>query len=403
MNVCLSTHDIKLRELCSDIFGQFTTQTWTITVCESLKSPPRADLYIWDFESDVSLPDTNEWHYGTKLFLVHRMDLPVFRKRCSGTELGVLLKPVTRSTLAAFIEHFAESRPNTEALRSDRDYLLQSLIDANLKLQEYDQDRSNFIARVVHDFRAPLTAISGYCGLLLADALEPLQAEQKEILTRMKRSADRLFGLADAMLEFSSGGRADRPLRLEAGEMQAVVDQALYELRPSFAEREIAIDVSFSPAPEPLYFDGEQMEQVLVNLLENACKFTPKKGRIEISGYPYFWERRSRVITLGYGRDRRRLESAAPNSFRLDIHDTGPGIPKERRRHVFEEYTSYSGGTDRSGAGLGLAICKLILQRHKGRIWVEPSTTGSVFSLVLPFRRSEAAQTQTTYGAVAAR
>src|SRR4051812_13742369 len=90
VNICVSTQDAKLRDLCRDIFGQFTTQTWNIMICEGDHSLPEADLYIWDFESETALPDTPEWRSGTKLFLVHRMDLPAFRKQCSSPELSVL-------------------------------------------------------------------------------------------------------------------------------------------------------------------------------------------------------------------------------------------------------------------------------------------------------------------------
>jgi signal transduction histidine kinase len=73
----------------------------------------------------------------------------------------------------------------------------------------------------------------------------------------------------------------------------------------------------------------------------------------------------------------------------VDIRDSGPGIPAEHLDRIFEEYTSYSGGQDRSGGGLGLAICRLILSRHGGRIWAESSSEGAVFSFVLPFGLSD--------------
>ena len=87
--------------------------------------------------------------------------------------------------------------------------------------------------------------------------------------------------------------------------------------------------------------------------------------------------------------DRRTTDLHTPNSFRVDIRDSGPGISTEHLDSIFEEYTSYSGGHDRSGGGLGLAICKLILSRHQGRIWAESSSDGAVFSFVLPFRLTD--------------
>jgi signal transduction histidine kinase len=113
------------------------------------------------------------------------------------------LKPVTRACLSAFLgfaaSTFHDRISAAHSLRADRDEMLQCL------LQEYDQDRTNFLARAVHDFRAPLTATSGYCGLLLSEALGPLTDDQKEVLRRMQHSTKRLSRMASAMFELSVG------------------------------------------------------------------------------------------------------------------------------------------------------------------------------------------------------
>jgi signal transduction histidine kinase len=75
---------------------------------------------------------------------------------------------------------------------------------------------------------------------------------------------------------------------------------------------------------------------------------------------------------------------AAVNTFRIDVRDSGPSVPTSYLEEIFEEYATYSGGRDRTGGGLGLAICKSIIGRHQGRIWAENSADGTVFSLVLP-------------------
>ena len=112
-------------------------------------------------------------------------------------------------------------------------------------------------------------------------------------------------------------------------------------------------------------FEPARIEETLINLLDNACKFTPRSGSIEIKGYPFFWDRRiTPGAAFGASLDRRIQQVSAPNSFRIDIHDSGPGIPTAHTDKIFEEYTSYSGGQDRSGAGLGLAICRMILNEH---------------------------------------
>jgi signal transduction histidine kinase len=131
-----------------------------------------------------------------------------------------------------------------------------------------------------------------------------------------------------------------------------------------------------------------RLEQVLVNLLDNACKFTPRSGKILIRAYPYFWERRVAGRTgVGSGADRRLQDDHTPNSYRIDICDSGPGVHPAHLPRIFEEYTCYGGGIDRSGGGLGLAICRMIIQQHKGHIWAENTGSGTVFSLVLPVER----------------
>ena len=82
-----------------------------------------------------------------------------------------------------------------------------------------------------------------------------------------------------------------------------------------------------------------------------------------------------------------------PNTYRIDIRDSGNAIPAEHIDHIFEEYTSYAGGRDRSGGGLGLAICRMIIAQHDGRVWAENTELGPMFSIVLPVYRAEAIHT----------
>jgi signal transduction histidine kinase len=135
------------------------------------------------------------------------------------------------------------------------------------------------------------------------------------------------------------------------------------------------------------------MEQVLINILDNACKFTPKAGTIELRGYPYFWERRMSRSAVPLAAERRHRDLDEPNAYRIDIRDSGNRIPAEHIDHIFEEYTSYAGGRDRSGGGLGLAISRMIVDQHDGRIWAENTESGPMFSIVLPVFRPDSAHT----------
>ncbi len=393
MKLTLVSKDPDLFKLCRETLAAFPTEQWDLVAGSAFSE---SDFYIWDFQPAAELASIDWEHPAKYLFLVSRNHLPLFREWCPAANVHILLKPVTRATLGAFLGQVlaprAANQPGTsvDALRADRDAMLQCLIQANLRLQEYDQDRTNFLARAVHDFRAPLTAVSGYCGLLLGGQLGPVTEEQQEVLERMQHSAKRLSRMATAMFQLSVGGHVDTHLNLQKGDLRDCVDQALHEIMPFSEEKRLEISVEWQPSPESLYFERSQIEQVLINLLDNACKFTPKFGSIEIRGYPYFWERRlTRTPGLARAVDRRIHEMRAPNSFRIDIEDSGPGIPAEHLDRIFEEYTHYTGGQDRSGGGLGLAICKMIVSRHQGRIWAETSETGAVFTVLLPLYRHE--------------
>jgi signal transduction histidine kinase len=163
----------------------------------------------------------------------------------------------------------------------------------------------------------------------------------------------------------------------------------LHEIAPFADERRITVTPELEAGDDGLFFEPGQMEQVLVNILDNACKFTPKAGVIEIRGYPFFWERRSGQAGMPPGAERRHSANQEPNSYRIDITDSGAAIPKEHLESIFEEYASYSGGRDRSGGGLGLAICRLIVTQHEGRVWAENTELGPRFSIVLPLDRSQ--------------
>lgn len=396
MNIQLVSTDKQLYKLCRDTLAGFRGDEWTLNIGSAPGPEGTPDLAIWDCDSDVPLPNELDFEQERRnIFLVSRKKMNTVRERFPMAAVAILLKPVNKATLRAFLEHaVARHEKNcavdVDSLRADRDEILQCLLHANLKLQEYDQDRTNFLARAVHDFRAPLTAIDGYCGLILGQQLGPITAEQNEVLERMQHSIKRLSRMATAMFQLSVGRQIDKRPNLQKGDIESCINQALHEITPFSDAKHIHLGLQMMSSAQPLYFDREQIEQVLINLLDNACKFTPKYGSIEVRGYPFFWERRAKLKTAITNGERRTSRLQAPNSFRIDICDSGPGVPLDNLEKIFEEYTSYSGGQDRSGGGLGLAICKFILNLHQGQVWAESGEDGSRFSFVLPFMQHEA-------------
>ncbi len=396
MYVKLVSEDRDLYKLCRESLNDIPGHAWDISAVSGQEHDDASDLWLWDYQPAMVLPEFTSHSPSKHLFLVARKDLTSFRGRAS-VDAHILLKPVTRATLAAFLGLAVSAHDDrtsiAKSLRADRDEILQCLIQTNLKLQEYDQDRTTFLARAVHDFRAPLTAVSGYCGLLLGEPLGPLTESQREVLRRMQHSTKRLSRMAAAMFQLSVGRHVKRRVDLQRGDIRECLEQALHEIAPFADDKAIAITTDLGSCDELLYFEAGQIEQVLINVLDNACKFTPRAGTIELRGYPYFWERRTTKSSLPSASERRRHNAVEPNAYRIDIRDSGNAIPAEHIDHIFEEYTSYAGGRDRSGGGLGLAISRMIIAQHDGRVWAENTELGPMFSIVLPVHRPEAIHT----------
>jgi signal transduction histidine kinase len=320
MELILVSPDSELRQICRQVIAELG-ETCNLTVAKQNNVPPSGDLYIWDFQPGQAITDRIAGQPTWKhLVLVNRKDLGILRQqRNASADPIFLLKPVTRITLSAFLGQaltvVAGARSSAVAtMRATSDELLRCLIQTNLRLQEYDQERTNFLARAVHDCRAPLTAISGYTGLLIAEALGPLNEDQKDVLKRMQHSARRLSRMTSAMFQLSIGDQVKVVPHLERGNLQECIDQAMHEIGPSVEEKHISVSIDLTPSPVPFFFDKSQMEQVLLNLLENACKFTPKAGSIEVKGYGFFLERRYPRIQTD-APERRAQDSREPNSF----------------------------------------------------------------------------------------
>jgi signal transduction histidine kinase len=392
MNIVLVSEDPEVRELCRDLLRE--QDAGDLTMATPDQCPVDADLYIWDEHATVPPTVDTGRRSSRHLLLLHPDEMERDARASDGTfAVEILLKPLTRRGFAAFLRLAAKARQderNGGSHHPARNEYPQPPSDRHTPIQKYDEERTNFLARALHDFRAPLMSADGYSSLLLCEALGPQNEQQKEVLRRMQHSIKRLSRLASAMFELSVGNRLRRKPDLRAADIPECVEQALHEIAPLANGKRINISVDMAESENGrLYIEPSQIEQVLINILENACKFTPKAGEIAIRGYPYFWDRRCEYTGGLASVERRVRRSYIANAYRIDIRDSGPAIPEELLTTIFEEYTTYSGGLDRSGGGLGLAICKMILHAHAGRIWAENSAIGPNICFVLPVRSTE--------------
>lgn len=382
LSLCLVSADRALFELCRNTIEQLGVERCELQWASNGLGHEECQIYIWDTETIPKVPAAMvAADRATKLIIVRKALLPSIRAKLPHGRFEFLHCPITKLSLRVALESAMARWEVSESGRSDstapdpaRDKILQKLLETNLKLQQYDTERTSFLTRAVHDIRAPLMAIQGYCGLLLAGQFGQVSDEQAQILERMQRSLSRLDGLAAALMDLGMGGKATARLKLKHGSLEECVSQAVHEVRPFAMQKQIDLSVDIRPQGAPLLLDGGKIEQVLVNLLENGCKFTPKGGAIRIRGYSVYSEGTSGEIPFP--------------GYRLDITDTGPGIDEQRIQHVFDEYTTYGGPSDRAGAGLGLAICRMIVGAHGGRIWAQSQGSGTTFSILLPYTRT---------------
>ncbi len=234
--------------------------------------------------------------------------------------------------------------------------------------------KSDFLATISHEIRTPINAIIGYTDLLLLRIHGSLTMALGEHLGRVRASGKHLVNLIDEVLDLARIESGQMHVEERAGVAATAVETALSLLRPQAALKKIELEGS-CPAEEGTLYRGDpkRVEQILVNLLTNALKFTPEGGHISVH------------CSLEDGAD--STESAAGRAILLIVEDTGIGIPSEKQDQIFEPFVQGDSGYTRShgGAGLGLAISRKLARMMGGDLTVRSrSGAGSSFTLRLP-------------------
>jgi signal transduction histidine kinase len=384
MRVTLATAERHLFDLCVDVLVECYPQSYELSLVYPDSPLPQADVYIWDYDDGLDIE--NRLDSSRPPYHIVVLDAQYLGKFKAAIQSGtmVVLKPATKGALSAWLGQAIRDFDSADCSDARENYV-RMLTEANIRLQQSEHERIRFLASALHDFRIPLTTNRGYCGILLDEIPGPLNEAQHEALRCMQNSLLRMTAISSATFDAAIGKPRNQRLLngFAAGDIRECVKQALNEVRLFADEKRIQLEAELEPPQETLHFDRTGIERVLVNVLHNAYKFAPKQGHILVKGYSYFWERRSsRIQNLWIREDNRVVNSSRLNCYRIDIHNTGPKIAAG----VLQSGRLQGDPTVPLEHGLGLAICKVIIEQHSGKIWAENDADGPIVSCLLPFR-----------------
>jgi signal transduction histidine kinase len=263
------------------------------------------------------------------------------------------------------------------------------------KLQERLQRTTTALASAAHDLKTPLAIVSGYVDVLQGEKLGPLNARQREVLKEMASGCERLQSFIHDFLTYSVMETGELKLRYQSGDINACVSEVCNLWSKRFQDHGLALYFLPNDKLAPFVFDYAKVQRVISNLLDNASKFTPAGGTVWLHAEPHMWDRRApEAATVPTERRQRAL--TAPNSVKISVADTGPGIAPEFQMEVFDDFYRLPQSENKSeGMGLGLAIARRIVHALGGKIWVESELgAGSKFSFLLPLRPVTESSTQ---------
>jgi len=254
------------------------------------------------------------------------------------------------------------------------------------QLRDRFRKTTNALASAAHDLKTPLAILNGYIELLQSQKLGPLNDRQREVMADMFASGQRLQHFIQDFLTFSVLETGEMRVLPVEGDMNICLSEVCRLWSDRFNERGLALYFLANDKLTPFPFDAPKVQRVISNLLENACKYTPQGGTIWLHAEPHMWERRIAPQSSSQD-DRRRQAMNLPNSVKVSVSDTGPGIRPEFQLEIFDDFFRLPGSESSEGMGLGLAIARRLLQAMGGKIWVESEPgAGSKFSFLIPLK-----------------
>jgi PAS domain S-box-containing protein len=261
-----------------------------------------------------------------------------------------------------------------------------ALFEDIAKDRELARLREDYTGMLIHDLRAPLTAIMNGIMMMLRGLGGPVSEQQRELLGIAYQGSQTMLEMVNTLLDISKMEQGRMNLNLEPLSPYALVDEAIERLRASIQQRRINLVQNLAISLPPIEADRDKIVRVLQNLIDNAVKFSPERGMVTIGG---------RYLALAShvaGDVHPDLPFALPEMEAGEwliywVRDEGPGIPPQYHARIFEKFGQVQQQKSR-GTGLGLTFCKLAVEAHKGKIWLQSREgLGSTFAFALPVRQ----------------
>ena len=277
-------------------------------------------------------------------------------------KVGVLVvyRDSPRPPLVSEQQRLLEAFANQIAIAVERDELRRAAHDSAYAARE-ERLRSSLLSSISHDLRTPLAVIGGSASTLLQGNSQLSEGTPRQIVQTIQDEAQRMTHMVNNILDMTRLEAGLVRLDLQSYHLEEILGAVLERLKDQLGQRKVSIDI---PRDLPLlYVDGVLFEKVLINLLENAAKYTPSHAHIGV------------------------VASLQDRQIQIQIVDDGPGIPQGSEQRVFAKFYRVHAEGAAQGTGLGLAICSAIIEAHGGRIWVENRPEGgAIFSLMLPLK-----------------
>ncbi len=254
-------------------------------------------------------------------------------------------------------------RQDMVVLNNELNTMTRSLHQQNIRLDRLNRQKNQFFGMASHDLRHPLKVMTLYAGFLADEAADRLSEEHQEFLVHIQEAGQNLAQILNDFLDISLMETGQMSVNLTDLDAVSWLNSVLKRLQAVARRKQISIRRDTPSHPITVCMDGNRMEQVVTNLVDNAVKFSPPGGRVRVSLY--------------------RQDAAVI----LSVSDNGPGIAPEDRERIFMPFERLKSGIPRAekSSGLGLAIVQKIVHAHQGRVLVESQPGhGATFRVSLP-------------------